>query len=227
MLDQIVFDQLTRLYPTLADMTPEAQRLIRESLQRVTMPSNHILFDLDSPCLAYVLLYTGSVRVVKPTFSGREILLYRLEPGDSCVLTASCLLGRTNYPARGVVESDLTAFVLAQPVFNRLMDVSAPFRALVFHHFADRIADLMQLVEEVAFGQVDQRLAAYLLERGPLLQTTHQQIADELGTVREVISRRLKQFEHHGLVQLARGQVRINDVQRLQQIAATLRDSGH
>lgn len=227
MLEQVVFDQLLRLYPSLADMTPATQRLMRESLQRVTMPSNHILFDLDSPCQAYVLLYAGSVRVVKPTFSGREILLYRLEPGDSCVLTASCLLGHTSYPAQGVTESDLTAFLLSQPVFNRLMETSAPFRAQVFHHFADRIADLMQLVEEVAFGQVDQRLAAYLLQRAPLLQTTHQQIADELGTVREVISRRLKQFEHHGLVQLARGQVRINDVQRLQQIAATLRDPGH
>lgn len=227
MSDQVVFDRLIQLYPSLAEMTPDAQRLMRESLQRIAAPANYVLFDLDSPCSAFILLYTGSIRVVKPALSGREILLYRLEPGDSCVLTASCLLGRTNYPARGVAETDLAAYMLPQPVFHRLMDVSAPFRALVFHHFADRIADLMQLVEEVAFGQVDQRLAAYLAERAPLLQATHQQIADELGTVREVISRRLKQFEQLGLVQLARGQVRIYDPERLQQMAAPLRDSGH
>ena len=227
MLDTAVFDELTRLYPSIGEMTPDAQHLLRANLQRATAPAHHVLFDLDSPCSLFLLLYAGSIRVIKPALSGREIMLYRLEPGDSCVLTASCLLGRSTYPARGVAESDLIAFALAQPVFNRLLDISTPFRALVFNHFADRVADLMQLVEEVAFGQMDQRLAAYLLERAPRLEATHQQIADELGTVREVVSRRLKQLEQRGLVRLERGQVQVLDTVRLRRLAGVLRDSSH
>lgn len=227
MFEQAVFDDLTRLYPSIGEMAPDARRLLLENLQRITAPASHVLFDLDSPCSLFVLLYAGSVRVIKPALSGREILLYRLEPGDSCVLTASCLLGRSNYPARGVVESDLVAFALSQPVFNRLLDSSTPFRALVFNHFSNRIADLMQLIEEVAFGQMDQRLATYLVERAPLLEATHQQIADELGTVREVVSRRLKQLEQRGLVHLERGQVQVLNVDRLRRIAGALRDSSH
>jgi len=226
-MEQAVFDELIRLYPPIGDMTPDAQRLLRQNLQRMNAPAGHLLFDLDSPCSLFVLLYAGSIRVIKPAISGREILLYRLEPGDSCVLTASCLLGRSNYPARGVAENELIAYALAAPVFDRLLDTSTPFRALVFTHFADRIADLMQLVEEVAFGQMDQRLAAYLAARAPLLEATHQQIADELGTVREVVSRRLKQLEQRGLVRLERGQVHIHNAERLRHIAVTLRDSSH
>ncbi len=221
------FNQLIRLYPPIGEMTPAAQRLLRDNLQLATAPANHVLFDLDSPCSLFLLLYAGSIRVIKPALSGRELLLYRLEPGDSCVLTASCLLGRSNYPARGVVETDLTAYALAQPVFNQLLESSTPFRALVFNHFADRVADLMQLVEEVAFGALDQRLAAYLAARAPRLEATHQQIADELGTVREVVSRRLKQLEHAGLVRLERGQVQVLDAVRLGRLAGALRDSSH
>lgn len=227
MLDRSTFEELSRLYPPLGEMSPEMQRLLQQNLQHMSAPAGHLLFDLDSPCSLFVFLYAGSLRVVKPALSGREILLYRLEPGDSCVLTASCLLGRSHYPARGIVERDLVAYALAAPLFNRLLDGSTPFRALVFTHFADRIADLMQLVEEIAFGQMDQRLAAYLVERAPLVEATHQQIADELGTVREVVSRRLKQLEQRGLVRLQRGQMRIDDVERLRRIASALRDSGH
>ncbi|HQY90576.1 MAG: Crp/Fnr family transcriptional regulator [Caldilinea sp.] len=227
MLQPAVFAELIRLYPWIGEMTPDAQALLRAQLQPTLAPANHILFDLDTPCSFFLLLYAGSIRVIKPAPSGREIMLYRLEPGDSCVLTASCLLGKSSYPARGVAESDLTAFALAQPVFNQLLETSTPFRALVFHHFSDRITDLMQLVEEVAFGQMDQRLAAYLLDRAPRLNVTHQQIADELGTVREVVSRRLKQLEQRGLVQLERGQVQMLDVARLRQLADLLRDPSH
>lgn len=227
MIQPAEFHELIRLYPPIGEMTPAAQRLLHDNLQRATAPAHHVLFDLDSPCSLFLLIYAGSIRVIKPALSGREIMLYRLEPGDSCVLTASCLLGRSTYPARGVVETNLTAFALAQPVFNQLLETSTPFRALVFNHFADRVADLMQLVEEVAFGPLDQRLAAYLLARAPHLEATHQQIADELGTVREVVSRRLKQLEQAGLVQLARGQVHVLDAARLRQLAGALRDSSH
>ena len=227
MIDAEAFAQLAQLYPAIREMSSATQELLRTNTTRVAAPADTMLFDLDSPCSLFLLLADGSIRVIKPAVSGREILLYRLEPGDSCVLTASCLLGRSSYPARGIVDNDLVAYAIPQPVFDRLLESSTPFRALVFSHFADRVADLMQLVEEVAFGQMDQRLAAYLVERAPLVEATHQQIADELGTVREVISRRLKQLEQRNLVRLDRGQVQIVDVNRLRKLAGPLRDSSH
>ena len=154
---------------------------LRSELQPVRIAAGTVLFDLDSPCTLFLLLASGSVRVVKPSLSGREIVLYRLEPGDSCILTVSCLLGESKYPARGVTESEIAAYIVTQPLFHRLLADSAPFRAFVFRYFSARISDLMQLVEEVAFGALDQRLANLLVEQGPLLEITHQQIADELG----------------------------------------------
>jgi CRP/FNR family transcriptional regulator len=175
----------------------------------------------------FLLPFEGSIRVIKPTISGREILLYRLEPGDSCVLTASCLLGHSSYSARGVVEADLIGYAVSQALFQRLLAESALFREFIFRYFAERVSDLMQLVEEVAFGGMDQRLASYLLERGPRVEATHQVIADELGTVREVVSRRLKQLEVRGFVRLERGQVIVLDDPEIRRLAGALRDSSH
>jgi CRP/FNR family transcriptional regulator len=221
------FDQLAGLYPIIGNLGPGLRTTLRSDLRPIHAPAGRMLFDLDSACSLFLLLAGGSIRVVKPAVSGREILLYRLQPGDSCILTVSCLLGHTSYPARGLVEHDLTAYAISEPLFHRLLADSAPFRAFVFRYFSERIADLMQLVEEVAFGPMDQRLANLLLERGPQVAATHQMIADELGTVREVVSRRLKQLEAAGLVRLDRGQIAVLDPRRLAQLAGPLRDSSH
>jgi CRP/FNR family transcriptional regulator len=139
----------------------------------------------------------------------------------------SCLLGQADYPARGVVETDLVGYAISRPMFNRLLAESEPFRAFVFQFFAQRVANLMALLEGVAFGQLDQRLAELLARRGPVIPTTHQMLADELGSVREVVSRILKDFESQSLVQLQRGRIRVVDQQSLARIASPLRDSSH
>ena len=220
MLSQVELDNLVGLYPVLGQLSPMDRTALRSELQPVRIAAGTVLFDLDSPCTLFLLLAAGSVRVVKPSLSGREIVLYRLEPGDSCILTVSCMLGESKYPARGVTESEITAYIVTQQIFQRLLADSAPFRAFVFRYFSARISDLMQLVEEVAFGALDQRLANLLVEQGPVLEITHQQIADELGTVREVVSRRLKLLEQQGLVRLKRGQVEVLDLKRLSRVGA-------
>jgi CRP/FNR family transcriptional regulator len=221
------FERVAGLYPVLGQLPPNLRAVLAADMQRVAAPTGHVLFDLDSACTMFLLPYAGSIRVIKPTAGGREILLYRLEPGDSCVLTASCLLGHSNYSARGIVDDNLVGYTISQTMFQRLLGESALFRAFIFRYFAERVSDLMQLVEEVAFGGMDQRLANYLLERGPQLEATHQMIADELGTVREVVSRRLKQLETRGLVRLERGQVIVLNEQGLRRLAGSLRDSSH
>lgn len=220
MLSQAELGVLLDLYPVLRQLTAAEQDALRQELQPARILAGTVLFDLDTPCSLFLLLAAGTVRVVKPALSGRELVLYRLEPGDSCILTVSCLLGESRYPARGVAETDVAAYVLTRALFYRLLGESEPFRAFVFRYFAARISDLMQLVEEVAFGALDQRLANLLVEQGPRLEMTHQQIADELGTVREVVSRRLKLLEQQGLVRLKRGQVEVLDLKRLSRVSA-------
>ena len=218
MLSQSEIAALFSLYPVLGQLTGTERDALRRELQPLHIPAGAVLFDLDSPCSLFLLLAAGTVRVVKPALSGREIMLYRLEPGDSCILTVSCLLGESSYPARGVAETDVAGYILTRPFFHSLLAESEPFRAFVFRYFAARISDLMQLVEEVTFGALDQRLASLLVTQGPVLDLTHQQIADELGTVREVVSRRLKALELQGLVRLKRGQVEVLDLKRLSRV---------
>ena len=221
------FARVAALYPVLGQLPAQLRSAVATDMRRVAAPAGHVLFDLDSACTMFLLPYAGSIRVIKPAATGREILLYRLEPGDSCVLTASCLLGHATYSARGVVDSDLVGYTISQAMFQRLLGESALFCEFIFRYFAERVTDLMQLVEEIAFGGMDQRLAHYLLERGPQIEATHQVIADELGTVREVVSRRLKQLEARKLVRLERGQIVVLDEQGLRRLALSLRDSSH
>ncbi len=165
------------------------------------------------------MIIGGSLRVVQMSAAGRELVLYRVGPGETCVLTTSCLLGGSRYPARGVVESDLVAVAIDRGLFTRLVEEFEPFRTFVFSLFAVRLATLMRLVEDMAFRRVDQRLAGLLLSRGPELHVTHDELAAELGTAREVVSRILKSFEREGSVQLGRCSVTVLDVRGIQRVA--------
>ncbi len=210
---------ITNLYPMLRALPAPLQTLLQQEAQAVTVPAGTTLFDLDYPCTLFLLIMAGTIRVVKPALSGREILLYRLEPGDSCILTVSCLLGQSDYPARGVVEHNLVGYALSRPLFTQLLDDSPHFRSFVFRFFGERMSHLMALVEEVAFQQMDQRLAALLVERGPIIDATHQQLADELGSAREVVSRILKHFESKGWLYLERGRVTLHNATALARYA--------
>jgi CRP/FNR family transcriptional regulator len=151
------------------------------------------------------------VRVIKASPNGRELQLYRVDPGESCILTSSCLMGHTRYQARGEVEHDVEMVALPAPVFRQLVSSFEPFRDYIFSLFSERLTDMMQLVSAVAFQKLDQRLATLLLAKANPIRTTHQQLADELGSVREMVSRLLKQFSEQGWVRLGREQIEIAD----------------
>jgi len=206
------------LYPVLRELpAPLAQRFA-ECLP-LTVPAGAVLFDVHQPCQGFPLVTAGSIRVVKPAANGRELPLYRVVPGESCIITTSCLLGHADYNARGIADTESTLVLLPRDLFDQLLDQPA-FRSFVFNLFSERIADLMQLVEEVAFRKLDQRLAGLLLGKGHTIHATHQQLADELGSVREMVSRLLKGFAEQGLVRLGREQVEILDPAGLRRIAA-------
>jgi CRP/FNR family transcriptional regulator, anaerobic regulatory protein len=210
---------LPDLYPVL-DRLPAARRAeVLARVQTVTVPAGTVLFDERQPCQGFPFVLRGGIRVVKPAANGRELPLYRVPPGESCIITTGCLLGHTDYNARGITESETRLALLPRPLFDELL-AEPPFREFVFHLVSERIADLMRLVEEVAFHKLDQRLAGLLLGKGRMLHATHQQLADELGSVREMVSRLLKGFAEQGLVRLSREQVEILDPAGLRRIAS-------
>jgi CRP/FNR family transcriptional regulator, anaerobic regulatory protein len=205
-------------YPAMDALAPTDRERLLAAAQWMELPAGTVLFDERQGCEGFPFLIDGSVRVSKCSPNGRELPLYRIVAGETCILSASCLLGRAAYNARGLAETPLRLMLLPAPAFDELLAAPA-FRSFVFHLFAERLADLMQLVEEVAFRRLDQRLAAVLLGKGRVLHVTHQQLADELGSVREIVSRLLKGFADQGLVRLAREQVEILDPAGLRALA--------
>jgi len=209
---------LAELYPVLEELpAPLRERLAAEA-QAMTIPAGTVLFDELQPCQGFPFVLKGSIRVVKLAANGRELPLYKVLPGESCIITSSCLLGHAAYNARGITASETSLVLLPRALFDELLGTNA-FRDFVFHLFSERIAELMQLIEEVAFRKLDQRLANLLLGKGRQLHTTHQHLADELGSVREMVSRLLKGFADQGLVQLGREQIEILDPAGLRKIA--------
>lgn len=209
---------LRSLYPVLDELPESLRTKVLEQAQMLTVPAGTVLFDERQPCQGFPFIVSGGIRVLKPAANGRELPLYRVLPGESCIITSSCLLGHADYNARGVTIAETTLALLPRPLFDSLLG-QPPFRDFVFNLFSERIADLMQLIEEVAFRKLDQRLAGLLLGKGKLLHATHQQLADELGSVREIVSRLLKGFAEQGLVKLGREQVEILDPAGLRRVA--------
>jgi len=212
-------EQLTALYPALRSLSEEKLRTFVASCEEMSVPAGTRMFDEHSPCQTFPMLLEGSIRIAKASASGRELLLYRVLPGEACVMTSSCLLGRHDYSARGTVEHDALLLAVPRSVFFSLVDTHPPFREFIFTLFAERITELMELVEAVAFRRLDQRLAALLLGKGREVHATHQQLAEELGSVREIVTRLLKHFAEDGLVSLARERVEILDPAGLRRIA--------
>jgi CRP/FNR family transcriptional regulator len=213
--------------PEFADLFPALIHLpatLAAEVERQTLPmrapAGTVLFDAGIACQALPLVLSGSIRVSKRAENGREIRLYGVHPGELCIVTVSCLLGASAYPATGIAENEVSALALPRPLFMRLLAEHAPFRDSVFGLFADRLTGLMTLVEEVAFHKLDQRLAAWLLARGPTILASHQVVAQELGSVREIVSRLLKQFEEQNCVRLGRERIEVLDAPGLKQIAA-------
>jgi CRP/FNR family transcriptional regulator len=218
-LDESFKTLLLARYPALRTLpAEELGRVLAEGMLR-KVPAGTVMFDEAQPCMGFPFVLEGEVTVSKSSEGGREITLYSVGAGDSCVLTSSCLIGDVAYDARGVVQRDATLFVLPRATFERLLASSTAFRRYVFGLFAERMSDLMQTVEAVAFKRMDQRLAALLVQRGPQVNATHQQLADELGSVREIVSRLVRGFATQGLVRTGREQIEVLDPAGLRRVA--------
>jgi CRP/FNR family transcriptional regulator len=211
------------IFPHLSEINDEVINDLMSNAGTINMPANSIAFHQGDACSNYLLILSGSIKVMTRAENGREIVLYRLGDGDSCVLTTSCLFGNARYPAEGISETDVTALAIPAARFNQAIEHSKPFREFVFNSFSSHLSSLITLVEEVTFGKLDIRLARHLLNASTgsaALEITHQQLATELGSAREVISRLLKDFESRGWLMLSRGSINILDKQSLEKVAA-------
>ena len=207
-------------FPPLLALEPNARDTLVKSARIVEAPIGTIGYREGGACGAYVMRLAGQSRVYKMSSSGREILLYRVAAGETCVITTTCLLGHSNYPASTIVEEPIRDVIIPSAAFNQLMIDSAIFRRFVMTNYGVLISDLIVLLDEVAFHSLDARLAKLLLDSGSSsVDRTHQLMADELGTAREVVSRQLKRFEQKGWVALGRGHVEISDRAKLEKLA--------
>ncbi|MFA5372069.1 MAG: Crp/Fnr family transcriptional regulator [Sideroxydans sp.] len=219
MLDSNIRSRLLQHYPMLTELSAGEMETLLSSAVALTLPSGATVFDEDQACQGFPLLLGGSLRVIKSSANGRELQLYRVLPGESCILTSSCLLGHTRYQARGVCEQEISMVLLPVTLFHSLFDQHPHFRDYVFNLFTERLTDLMQLVTAVAFQKLDQRLAALLIARPSPIYATHQMLADELGSAREIVSRLLKGFADQSWVRLGREQIEVLNPAALAQLA--------
>mgnify|MGYP003738900187 CR=1 FL=1 len=212
--------RLLPLYPVLAELPPGLLHgVLASHATLLPVPAGQALFGEGQPCQGFPMVLSGEVRVARGDPQGRAIELYRVGPGELCVASTSCLFGQTLLVAHGHTVA-ATELVLLSPAGFEQWTVAAPFRRFVFGLFADRLADLMALAEAVAFQRLDQRLASALLGHGAVVHGTQQALADELGTVREIVTRLLKRFERAGWVRTGRERVDIIDAAALRALAA-------
>lgn len=211
MLNPEFFERARATFGVLDRLDPELLERVRAGGQEVRLPSESWLFRLGDRCEGFGFVTDGCVKVSISSDSGREMVLYRVRPGESCTVTVSCLVNDRPYPAEGIAEGALEAISIPRALFNDLVEESPVFRRFVLEIFSTRVNSLMELVNEVAFNKLDQRLASRLVELGPVVTMTHQELAGELGTTREMVSRLLENFADRRLVTLGRKRIEIED----------------
>lgn len=214
MISQDQHDRIVRAVPVFRHADPQLVREFQRTASFARIPTGRDVFIEGDRTDAIALLLSGVVRVYKIGETGREITLYRFGQGESCILTASAILSRQSFPAIATVEQEAEAVMIPADSFRDWVRRYEQWRGYVFDLLSQRLTSVMAIVDEVAFRRVDTRVASFLLDRarsGNPVQTTHQEIAAELGSSREVISRIIEGFAGEGLVRTARGVIEILD----------------
>jgi CRP/FNR family transcriptional regulator len=203
-----------------AGLDDQARKRLNQ-LQPNTLKTGTVLFNAGDTVRGYAVVLSGSIDVCLTGANGREILLYSVEPGQSCIQSTMGLLGSGDYSAEAHVTCETTLVLLPKPLFLELLDTSSGFRRLVFAAFAERMQTMMHLLEKVAFHRVESRLAERLVtlaEVETTLNITQAELASQIGTAREVVSRRLDTWAIRGWVKTSRGVIHVTDIDALRQL---------
>lgn len=202
------------IFPIFRDGPLSLPQSILSSSSYHELKKDTQLYHYGDSCSGIGFLLEGEIRVYKISDTGREITLYEIYPGQTCILNAACILSKWSYPANATVQEDGKILILPEKVFRDQMEEYQVMRSFVFSLFTMRLGEIIELIDEVTFGKMNTRLADYLIEKSENneLQTTHQQIANDLGSSREVISRLLKDFTNQGKITQSRNHIRLNDL---------------
>lgn len=211
--------QITQQFQFLQQAERDFQQSFFERASKIDLPADQPICHQGTECTHLALVISGSARVYKLSENGREITLYRIGPGESCILTASCIMNGEPFPAYAVSEEPIEAVLISTADVIRWTDQTPAWRNCLFNLISSRLSEVIGIVEEIAFRRVDRRLAGHLIQlgkqSGARIESTHQMIASDLGTSREVVSRILKDLEQQQMISTARGVINICDEQRL------------
>lgn len=208
-------------FTSLADLDDAVWLETVAAAEVVTVTEDVVMLSKGDACKNFMLVSDGSIRVHEVSEGGREIVLYRVKPGDICVLALTSLVDDAPYSAEAITETTVTGLSLSQEQFQTALAGSPGFRNFVLSTLARRLHDVMGLVEEVVFKRLDSRLARALYQlfdqnENGKLTITHLELANELGTSREVMSRLLKELEqNHGCIKLHRGAIELTSAETL------------
>ncbi|SHE74796.1 CRP/FNR family transcriptional regulator, anaerobic regulatory protein [Ruegeria intermedia] len=191
-------------------MTDHAAQPFLAQGDKLRVPDGTCLFRPGDESRAFLFVLSGAVRVEQTNAAGRTVVLYRVEAGDSCVLTTTGLLSGRPYSGYGYAEGDVAAVSIPAARFRALLSLEPKFQEIVFRNFAERVGELTDVIDDLLIHRTDQRIARWLAARaGPTIHVTQQELAQELGTVREVVSRTLKSFENRGWIRSGRGTITV------------------
>jgi CRP/FNR family transcriptional regulator, anaerobic regulatory protein len=221
MIDQSQIKQISLALPILQQADTPLLREFQQVAFLAKIPKGKDVFLEGSYVDSIALLLSGVVRVYKIGETGREITLYRFGNGQSCILTANAILSQKTFPAIATVEEAAEAVMIPADTFRDWVVRYDPWREFVFDLLSQRLSTVMEIVEEIAFRRMDARVAALLLDRVRVqnpIRITHQEIASELGSSREVISRLLEDFSERELIRSRRGEIEVLDREGLASI---------
>ena len=184
----------------------------QKGVQKITVPAGVSVCQSGDACESLVIVLGGEVKVFRPAESGRSLTLYYVNKHESCILTASCILNNTPFPAFAETMTEVTALSIPPSKVKQWLETEPLWRDYVLSLLSQRMGDLIELVNALAFQGLDVRLAEWLFKQGVEhddIKVTHQIVAEELASSREVISRLLKEFEVQGKIELGRGTIKV------------------
>jgi CRP/FNR family transcriptional regulator len=222
MITPAEYNRIALALPVLQHADAQLKEAFQQAATVMRIPAGHDVFVEGDSVDGIALLLSGVVRVYKIGETGREITLYRFGLGESCILTANAILSGQTFPAIATVEKEAEAVIIPSDAFQVWVQRFEPWRGFVFELLSHRLSSVMEIVEEVAFRRMDSRVSALLIDygrKGNPVRMTHQEIARELGSSREVISRLMEDLSARGLVKVSRGEVEILDFEGLIEVA--------
>ena len=208
-----MMDSLARL-PFWGDLTEQERDIVQKSAFLRRYEKGAQVHSGGQECLGLLLVLSGEIRTYLLSDEGREITLFRLYPGDLCVLSASCVLSQISFDTQLTAQQDTQVLVIPANVVARIKDTNLAARCYLYELATQRFSDVMWAMQQLLFQQLDQRLAAFLLAEyrrtgSPTVAMTHEQLAQQISSAREAVARILKQFAEDGLVELKRGAITI------------------